>query len=51
KGRTGVTSSSLEVLTGLALLTEEYTCTSSEAPSDSLLGRCQDVALLDLAVP
>ncbi|KAH9953998.1 hypothetical protein BC827DRAFT_1279316 [Russula dissimulans] len=27
------------------------TCTSSEAPSDSLLGRCQDVALLDLAVP
>jgi hypothetical protein len=27
------------------------TCTSSEAPSDSSLSRCQDVALLDLAVP
>ncbi|KAH9953023.1 hypothetical protein BC827DRAFT_1250974 [Russula dissimulans] len=45
----GMTSSLLEVLAGFALSTEEYTCTSSEAPSDSSLGRCQDVALLDLA--
>ncbi|KAH9959224.1 hypothetical protein BC827DRAFT_1214963 [Russula dissimulans] len=32
-------------------LKTNHALTPSEAPSDSSLGRCQDVALLDLAVP